>query len=68
MSCNYRFLGRDEVPLWRWYELFHKADLNLEIELRKLIKSEIGSDFDIKEESESGYLGVTSDTWIEVVA
>lgn len=67
MSCNYRFLGRDEISLRHWHKLFRKAGLNLEIELSKLVKSEIGSGFDIKKESYSGYLGVTSDTWIEIV-
>lgn len=67
MRSNRRFLKRDEVPLWKWYEMFNEIDLNFKDVLRKLIKEEIGSNFDIKDGSYSGYLGVTSDDWIEVV-
>lgn len=67
MRSNHRFLKRDEVPLWKWYDMFNEVGLNLKSVLRKLIKDEIGGNFDIKDETYSGYLGVTSDNWIEVV-
>ncbi|OHA19507.1 MAG: hypothetical protein A3C08_01985 [Candidatus Taylorbacteria bacterium RIFCSPHIGHO2_02_FULL_47_18] len=67
LRSNYRFLSDDEVPLWKWSEMFKDADLNLRLVLRKIIKKEIGNNFDIKDGTYSGYLGVTSDHWIEVV-
>lgn len=67
MRSNYRFLSRDEVPLWKWHHMFNEVGLNLKLVLRKLIKEAIGNNFDIKNGSQSGYLGVTSDDWIKVV-
>ena len=32
---------------WKWSTLFSKAGLNLEEELQKLVKSEIGEDYDV---------------------
>ncbi len=67
MRSNYRFLSRDEVPLWKWHDMFAEVGLNLRLVLRKLIKEETGNNFDIRDGTYSGYLGVTSDDWIEVV-
>lgn len=67
MRSNYRFLGEGVSSLWSWKKDFGSVGLDLENELRKLVKKVFGKRFDIKEKSYSGYLGVTSDTWIEIV-
>ena len=67
VSSNYRFRGRDEKSIWDWYQIFKEADLDFKIELMKLVKQELGENFYIRKRNYSGYLGVTSDTWFEVV-
>ncbi len=67
VSSNYHFLGRNELSLWKWLNLFKYVELNLETELRKLVKQELGVGFEITKKEFSGYLGVTSDTWYELV-
>ncbi len=47
--------------------MFNTVGLDLKSELRKLVKKEVGGDFDIKDGSHSGYLGFTSDNWIEMM-
>jgi phage-related protein len=66
VNSNYRYCGEGQRTLWTWLDLFDKAKLNFEDELRKLVKMELGNNFDIRKKSSSGYLGVTSNTWIEI--
>jgi hypothetical protein len=66
IRANYRFLGR-ERSVYEWYEEFNRLGLSLQSELRKLVKREFGQGFDIKKQEYSGYLGVSSDRWYELV-
>jgi hypothetical protein len=67
MNSNYRYLRNGERSLWTWDELFSDAGLILQEELETLVAQEIGIGYSVRRQSFSGYLGVTSNTWYEVI-
>lgn len=67
MRNNHRFRGRDERSVYEWERAFANAGLDLRHELEVLVLEHIGPEFAVRADECSGYLGVTSDSWLEVV-
>lgn len=60
------FDGRG-CALWQWIEVFQKAGMNFEEELRKMIKQEFGVNFDVKKGHQDSYCGSGANTWYELI-
>lgn len=59
LQSNRRELGNNQKSLDQWKKLFEDNGLNLIIELKKLVKSELGENYDIEyNATQGGYLGV----------
>ncbi|MCR4328366.1 MAG: hypothetical protein NUV53_02500 [Patescibacteria group bacterium] len=66
-QSNHRLLGEGEKSLWNWLALCEEAKVDIDAELRVLVRRHIGRDYDVKLKKFSGYLGVASNIWYEVV-
>lgn len=65
-SWRYFEFREDEKSFWQWRKDFADIGLDLECELQKLIKQEIGENFQARQHHFSAYLGFGTNTWYEL--
>ena len=68
VSNDDRFFDDSGCALWRWIEVFQKAGMDFEEELRKMVKEEFGTDFDVKKGHQNSYCGSGANTWYSLVS